>query len=293
MDRLPRLGSHLRRSGLDPLYSWIGTPDRHLGWLTWVVFGLVFLVGQNLGRPEGGAGAGGDLGHAGLGIYGLLELADLSPVDLVRRVGPGRRPVRIALHIWERRVCCSCRSPAQWPPTAAEKQAVALDRRGVPARWRGGGRWRARPGRRGSAVAAAAVSRRRCGGRGVRSRGGCWRSVVRSWFLSPRRSVPELPMCFRGDVQRGSDEWRMGVGVISDHPLLGVGPEGYRLAFPSVVDAEYERRYTRRATPDRAHNGALDTAAMFGLPGLVAYIGGQPSSWSDGRGERSRAANLC
>ena len=66
----------------------------------------------------------------------------------------------------------------------------------------------------------------------------------------------------------------MGVGVISDHPLLGVGPEGYRLAFPSEVDSDYERRYTRRTTPDRAHNGALDTAAIFGLPGLVAYVAG-------------------
>jgi tetratricopeptide (TPR) repeat protein len=39
-----------------------------------------------------------------------------------------------------------------------------------------------------------------------------------------------------------------------------------------VVDADYERSYTRQATPDRAHNAALDTAAMFGLPGLVAYL---------------------
>jgi tetratricopeptide (TPR) repeat protein len=59
---------------------------------------------------------------------------------------------------------------------------------------------------------------------------------------------------------------------VSDHALLGVGPEGYRLAFPSVVDADYERSYTRQTTPDRAHNGALDTAAMFGLPGLFAYL---------------------
>jgi len=79
---------------------------------------------------------------------------------------------------------------------------------------------------------------------------------------------------FQGDLRARADEWRMGVGVISDHPLLGVGPEGYRLAFPSVVDADYERRYTRRTTPDRAHNGALDTAAIFGLPGLVAYLTG-------------------
>ena len=34
--------------GLDPLYAWIGTPQRHFGVVTWVLCGLAFLAGQSL-----------------------------------------------------------------------------------------------------------------------------------------------------------------------------------------------------------------------------------------------------
>ena len=221
------------------------------------------------GRPEGGAGEGGDLGHAGLGIYGVLELADLSPVDLAtgsaRVGGPFGSPSYLG-------AACALLLPITG--------AVAADP-GVNKPWRStagvsliGGvvavvASQTRAAWLGIAVAAVVVAP-------------SWRSRLRPrWLLASGAIVVVVAMSIgprmldvsEGDIQGRVDEWRMGAAVVFDHPFSGVGPEGYRLAFPSVVDAEYERRYTRHATPDRAHNGALDTAATFGLPGLVAYIG--------------------
>jgi hypothetical protein len=69
------------------------------------------------------------------------------------------------------------------------------------------------------------------------------------------------------------DEWRVAVRVIADHPLLGVGPEGYRLVFGRAVDDRYEQVHGRQQLPDRAHDALLDVAATTGIPGLVAYAG--------------------
>ena len=40
-------------TALDPLYTWIGTPDRHLGLAAWVLFGAMFLAGQSIAETEG------------------------------------------------------------------------------------------------------------------------------------------------------------------------------------------------------------------------------------------------
>jgi tetratricopeptide (TPR) repeat protein len=53
---------------------------------------------------------------------------------------------------------------------------------------------------------------------------------------------------------------------------MGAGLEGYRIVFPSVVDADYVRRHGRDVVTDRAHDGALDLAVATGIPGGVAYL---------------------
>jgi hypothetical protein len=59
--------------------------------------------------------------------------------------------------------------------------------------------------------------------------------------------------------------------VAVDHPLTGVGPEGYRIAFAEGVDARYERAHGREQQPDRAHSAPLDIVLAAGAPGLVAW----------------------
>jgi hypothetical protein len=68
------------------------------------------------------------------------------------------------------------------------------------------------------------------------------------------------------------DEWRVAAAVLVDHPVTGVGPEGYRVAFSEGVDARYERAHGRLQQPDRAHSGPLDIALAGGLPALAAWF---------------------
>jgi tetratricopeptide (TPR) repeat protein len=69
------------------------------------------------------------------------------------------------------------------------------------------------------------------------------------------------------------DEWRVASAVVVDHPLIGVGPEGYRIAVSEGIDADYERTYGRdRVLPDRAHSAPLDVALVGGVPAALAYL---------------------
>jgi hypothetical protein len=67
-------------------------------------------------------------------------------------------------------------------------------------------------------------------------------------------------------------EWRVATRVVLAHPLTGVGPEGYRIAFGRAVDAGYQRNYGRNPIPDRAHDSLLDVAVSTGVPGLLFYV---------------------
>jgi hypothetical protein len=64
----------------------------------------------------------------------------------------------------------------------------------------------------------------------------------------------------------------VATGVIAAHPITGVGPEGYRIAFSEGVDADYERAHGRLQQPDRAHSAPLDIALAGGLPALAAWL---------------------
>ncbi len=68
------------------------------------------------------------------------------------------------------------------------------------------------------------------------------------------------------------DEWRVAAHVIVDHPLVGVGPEGYRIAFREGVDERYQRAHGRDPLPDRAHSTPLDLLLAGGVPALVAWL---------------------
>ena len=262
-------GAVCAASGLDPLYAWTGTPDRHLGWLTWVIFGLTFLVGQNLVGQSLLLARAATVATAGLTLYCLLELTGLAPIALAsvstRVGGPFGSPAYLG-------AACSLLLPI-----AAGLAANAAENK----------RWRITAGiALAGGLVAVVASQTRAAWIGLAVSavlmGRLWWPIIRSrWWLAAAGAIvlvsftpvgPRIVDGFAGDAQGRIDEWSMGAAVVSDHLLLGVGPEGYRIAFTSVVDAEYERLYTRQAAPDRAHNGALDTTTMFGIPGLVAYL---------------------
>ena len=230
-------------SGLDPIYSWIGTPDRHLGWVTWLLFGLIFLVGQNLADEVATLARSATLATAGLSVYSLAELAGFSPVDLVtesdRVGGPLGSPAYLG-------AACVILLPVT-AALAADSGEKTVWRRIALVALLGGTvalvASQTRAAWLGVAFSVLVVSPR-------------WWPRVRArwWLVIPilLLVVMATPIASRlggvleGDAQARADEWRMGAAVITASPILGVGPEGYRLAFPLVVDADYERRYTAR-----------------------------------------------
>lgn len=80
---------------------------------------------------------------------------------------------------------------------------------------------------------------------------------------------------FDSDAPGGAgrlDEWRVAARVMARHPVTGVGPEGYRIAFAEGVDARYQTRHGREPLPDRAHSGPLDVALAGGPVALAAWL---------------------
>ncbi|HEX6852292.1 MAG TPA: O-antigen ligase family protein, partial [Candidatus Polarisedimenticolaceae bacterium] len=65
--------------------------------------------------------------------------------------------------------------------------------------------------------------------------------------------------------------WGIALGMMSDHPLLGVGTDAYGAAFISYRTPAFSR-IEWNATTDRAHNEVLQIAATQGGVGLVAAL---------------------
>jgi hypothetical protein len=77
-----------------------------------------------------------------------------------------------------------------------------------------------------------------------------------------------------GDGGLGSrlDEWQVAATVVAHDPLLGLGPEGYRIGFTEQVDSAYVEAHGLDVQPDRAHNAVLDVAAVGGVGAAATYV---------------------
>lgn len=257
--------------GADPWYAWIGTPERHLGVVGWVVFAAAFLAGSQLSTPA-------DVRTLCRGVVvAALFCGGYSVVELV-----GGRP--IALDITTQRLGGPFGSAAYLGaatclllPVAA---GVALDRSWGPA-------WRS------AALIASATCAVALVGSGAR---GAWVGIaVALAVAAPRlRRVGWRPIAAASVIAVGVlalvaprlddvvarsqpatsrvDEWALGVRTLGDVPILGAGPEGYRIEAVSHVDAAYERAYGSAVIADRAHDGPLDVALAGGIPAALLYV---------------------
>jgi O-antigen ligase len=273
----------------DPLYAWMGTPERHLGVLTWLLCALLMLTGFALvgdGDGDRVATVVDGLLVAGLGVGAVATAEALgwepSVLDVASRLsGPLGSPaylgaatalllpVAVALavphaadgsrvRVWAARAavvvlvvaCLGSGARAAWVGLAAAAAVAAAAH--APALWRA---LRARPGRAavgGAFVLAAAVV------------------VLVATPVGARLGAATDPDAAGG---RGRlDEWRVAARVVADHPVVGVGPEGYRTAFHEAVDARYERTHGRDQQPDRAHSAPLDLALDGGVPLALAWL---------------------
>lgn len=263
-------------AGADPLSAWIGTPDRRLGWIAWCTFPLMFLCGQALDtrRDRRIVFRGAAIAAVALGVWCGLERAGWSLLDesfAGHRVGgPFGQPAYVGA------------AAVLLVPLAA---GVAFDGRESRA-WRfvgvigvvgaaGGlllsqtrGAWL------GVAVALFLVCARH--GSAVRKH---WREAVFAlvtiaalFAVTPLggRVVDAFDL-HHGTTRGRFDDWTVGATVVVHHPLLGVGPEGYRIVFPQYVSASYVRRNGTEVIPDRAHNGVIDVATSGGVVAGLLY----------------------
>ncbi len=260
--------------GLDPRLAWLGTAERHLGLVAWLLFAACTIVGASLDRDEVRWFVRGTVVAAALcGTYALIELLGESPIRLdleTDRLGAtfGSAAYLGAAMCFALPVCVG----------------ASLDRDEHRA-------WRI------AAAAAAGVGAMSIVGSGTR---GAWLGLcvaglvvaVRSrssWSVPSRRTMmvagagtvliavmvgPRLGDVLERDAGASSrfDEWSVAVDVIGDRPLLGGGPESYRLVVASSIDADYERSYGRATAPDRAHSAPLDVAAVAGIPAGLVYV---------------------
>lgn len=254
--------------GRDPLYAWIGTPERRLGVLAWVLFAACCALGSTFAITSVVRWTRwATVAALWCGVYAVVEWASGPPVEtasVTRRLGG---PFGSAAYLGAA-LCLLV-------PIAA---GVALDR-DERARWRGAGA---------IAVVTSAVALVGSGSRAAWV-GIAVAAIVAIAVLRPARRVwlgglavvcvalvamaPRLGDVVDRSVPADSrlDEWSMAARAISHRPLLGAGPEGYRTVVADGVTAEYERTYGREVLPDRAHSAPLDIAATTGVPGMALY----------------------
>jgi O-antigen ligase len=266
--------------GQDRLYAWTGTPERHLGVLTWVLLAVALAVGQSLDdeRDRGPVLAAVLVTAVGVGALAVAEAAGWEPALLAVTAGRLTGSLGSAAYLGAAGVLLLPVTVAVMLDRERDRRARAiasLATAGLVVAVIGSG---ARAAWFGLAVAAGATVVAR-GRRRLRT----WRAAVAvgaAGLLVAAALVAFTPVGARlsaltdGDAAGGLsrlDEWRVAARVIAAHPLTGVGPEGYRVAFAEGVDETYERTHGRDPLPDRAHAAPLDVALAGGLVTVAAW----------------------
>ncbi len=253
--------------GEDGRFAWLGIPQRHAGWLLWLLCGTLFVSGVRWRAVADG------LVVAGLVWLPLLAADALGHPWIDAGTDRLTGPFGSAAYLG----AASCL-------VAPAALGVALD-----AARRTGWRWAAAVAAA-SALFGAVGSGSRAAWLALTVVGGAaaWRARRSPWLPKVAAGAAVVVGCAALLTPVGArlssatdstaaggtsrlDEWRVGVATLAHHPLVGAGPEGYRIVFHEGVDAAYEREHGRAVQPDRAHNGLLDIALAGGIPAALLY----------------------
>ena len=262
---------------VDGVYAWVGTPERHWGFVSWMLVALALVSGATLRNSERDRLADGAAAAALLvGLWSIAELAGWRPVELL---GAGSRPAGpygSSAYLGAGAAClCAAavgvaadesrsRMSRIGAGVGATSSLVAVVASGARAAWVGllGAALvtlvlRRPPLRPTSAVVALAVVL----------------VVATAAFTGVTGRLTGATGDGSGGGVRGRlDEWRVAMRMVLDRPLTGFGPEGHRIAFAGAVDDSYERNHGRDPLPDRAHSVLLDAAVTGGVPGSLALL---------------------
>jgi hypothetical protein len=245
----------------DPATAWLGHPQRHLGVLAWLVFGAAAATGAAFAGSPAGRRVLGRAVVVAAGVTGLVSVADLlgwSPLGATfagGRIGGllGQPTTLGAFAV----LLLPLAATVPVAPRARLLLAAGLVVTVLGTQTRG-----AVIGLVAAGVVALPALRPR-----LRPAHALW--VVAGVVVL--LATPAGGRLLSADSGR-LDEWRVATRVIADHPLLGAGPEGYRLEVNGALDDGYVERHGREVVIDRAHSAPLDVAASGGVPAGVAYV---------------------
>ncbi len=284
-------------TALDPRLAWLGTAERNLGLVAWMLFGAMTIVGANIGRSGDGAIVvvvrGVVVATLGVAVYVVIELIHGAPIELAtttdRLGGPFGSAAYLGAAMTMAVPACAGMACDRTSTTTPWRVAAGIAAFGATIALLGSG---SRAAIVAAAVAATIVVASRWRPRRQRERPRLDRQHVttcltprdmsdRRWLVLGLGVLAALAVVAPriGEVTDRSapassriDEWANAVRVVGEHPLVGGGPESYRITAAHTTDAEYERTYGRAVMPDRAHNGPLDVAAIAGIPAMLVYV---------------------
>jgi O-antigen ligase len=267
-------------AGPSPATALVGSLDRRFGAMTWIAHGALFVTALVAVRRRDDLriiANGMVVGTVGVGLMTIVQQLGWDfPAHAVNRTRPGGPfgnadvlgvycVIGVAVAVG---VALDHRSRIEWRIAAMVAGALALACAAASG---------SRGGWIGLAVALAvlaagtaqrlSLSRRR---RAV-ALGGCL--VVAGVVLAASGTFGRLLDLADGTARGRADTWTTAVEATIDHPVLGWGPEGLAEGLQRHVDADFERTYTRRQLPDRAHDLPLDVAGTLGIVGLMAWLG--------------------
>jgi len=92
-----------------------------------------------------------------------------------------------------------------------------------------------------------------------------------SEVLNFARRIGSIFQFSSGSGQSRMEIWRSAFAAIADRPILGSGPDTFRLVFHRFKTAEYVRIKGGSSGADNAHNYLLHLASGVGFPGLLLF----------------------
>jgi len=294
LPRMIRVGAALLSLGLvvstlaaeDRWHALVGTPDRHLGLLTWALFAGLFVAALRHAHHSPAASTALlrtiTVATLGVGLYSIAEILEVGTLDQDfandRIGGPWGQPaflgtamtLGIPLSIAHAREEVGVARVLS--TVAAGVGVIALLSSQSRAAWVGLGlvaiallvlRWR---------ELRAALGPQRAGtAAGV----GVGVALMVAIFTPAGARLWSLSDVTDGVVAGRIDEWQVGARALADSGTFGVlghGPENYRVVFGEHVDQAYVMDHGRDTFTDRAHNTVLDVALAGGLVAATGWL---------------------
>ena len=98
-----------------------------------------------------------------------------------------------------------------------------------------------------------------------------------SWLYPTESRVDIGERLTSGFILHGSsltriEIWKSSVEMIKARPVLGFGPDCFRLVFRKYQTLKYKRMVGESTVADNAHNYFLQLASMIGLPATIVFI---------------------